>query len=117
MTVVWFRPKSRFSACLTRGDSAYSYQDAQGKYYYPKDVEERNGQPFAKSTGKPLHTQLEKMSKSKLNIYGLDEVIDEYGADAVRLYELFIGPVSGSTPWNMAGMDGVSVSCTKSGAL
>ena len=87
---------------------AYSYQDAQGKYYYPKDVEERNGQPFAKSTGKPLHTQLEKMSKSKLNIYGLDEVVDQYGADAVRLYELFIGPVSGSTPWNMAGMDGVS---------
>ena len=87
---------------------AYSYQDAQGKYYYPKDAEERNGQWFAKSTGKPLQTQLEKMSKSKLNIYGLDEVIDEYGADAVRLYELFIGPVSGSTPWNMAGMDGVS---------
>jgi len=87
---------------------AYSYQDEQGKYYYPKDVEERNGQWFAKSTGKPLHTQLEKMSKSKLNIYGLDEVIDQYGADAVRLYELFIGPVSGSTPWNMAGMDGVS---------
>lgn len=87
---------------------AYSYQDAQGKYYYPQDVEQRDGQWVGKSTGRPVHTQLEKMSKSKLNVYGLDDVIDRYGADAVRLYELFIGPVSASVPWNMAGIDGVS---------
>lgn len=87
---------------------AYSYQDAQGKYYYPHDVEQRDGQWVGKSTGRPVHTQLEKMSKSKLNVYGLDDVIDRYGADAVRLYELFIGPVSASVPWNMAGIDGVS---------
>lgn len=87
---------------------AHSYQDEQGKYYYPHDVAQRDGQWFAQSTGRPVHTQLEKMSKSKLNVYGLDEVIDRYGADAVRLYELFIGPVSASAPWNMAGMDGVS---------
>jgi leucyl-tRNA synthetase len=47
------------------------------------------------------------MSKSKLNVYSLDEVIDKYGADATRLYELFIGPLSASGPWNMAGIEGV----------
>jgi len=87
---------------------AHSYQDSNGKYYYPQEVEEQAGQWVAKNTGKVLHTQLEKMSKSKLNVYGLDEVIDRYGADAVRLYELFTGPVSASVPWNMAGIDGVS---------
>lgn len=87
---------------------AHSYQDENGKYYYSHEVEQRDGQWFAKATAKPVHTQLEKMSKSKLNVYGLDDVIDRYGADAVRLYELFIGPVSASAPWNMAGIDGVS---------
>jgi leucyl-tRNA synthetase len=87
---------------------AYSYRDAQGKFYYPHEVEERNGSWFVKSSGVPVQTQLEKMSKSRLNIYGLDDVVDAYGADATRLYELFIGPLSASTPWNMAGIEGTS---------
>jgi leucyl-tRNA synthetase len=85
---------------------AYSYQDARGKYYYPRQVEERDGSWFVAKTGAPVQTQLEKMSKSRLNVYGLDEVVDAHGADALRLYELFIGPLSASTPWNMAGIDG-----------
>jgi leucyl-tRNA synthetase len=86
---------------------AYSYQDETGKYYYPHEVEERNGQWFAKSSGRPVRTQLEKMSKSRFNIYGLDAVVDEYGADALRLYECFIGPLSASGPWQMDGLAGV----------
>jgi leucyl-tRNA synthetase len=86
---------------------ATSYQDQAGKYYYPNEVKEEQGRWFVEKTGQLVHTQLEKMSKSKLNVYSLDEVIDKYGADATRLYELFIGPLSASGPWNMAGIEGV----------
>jgi leucyl-tRNA synthetase len=65
---------------------AYSYRDAAGKYYYPHQVEERDGQWVVRESGQAVQTQLEKMSKSRFNIYGMDEVVDEYGADALRLY-------------------------------
>lgn len=86
---------------------AYSYRDADGKYYRREEVVQRDDGWEAIGTGKPLITQLEKMSKSKLNIFGLDDVVDEYSGDGLRLYELFIGPVSASAPWNMDGMEGV----------
>jgi leucyl-tRNA synthetase len=70
-------------------------------------VEERNGKWFVKATGLPVTTQVEKMSKSRLNVINPDEVIDVYGGDALRLYELFIGPLSVSAPWQMNGADGV----------
>jgi leucyl-tRNA synthetase len=86
---------------------AFSYQDEQGKYYGPDDVEEKDGKPFAKSTGRALKSQIEKMSKSKLNVFSPDDVIDQYGADAMRLYELFMGPLDQVKPWQMEGVDGV----------
>ena len=86
---------------------AYSYQDANGKYYYPDEVEERNSAWFTKQDQKPVQTQIEKMSKSKFNVVDPDDVIAEYGADAMRLYELFIGPLSASAPWQMTGVDGI----------
>lgn len=87
---------------------AYSYRDEQGKYYHRDAVVEREGAWFVRDSGRPVSTQLEKMSKSKLNVYGLDDVVEEFGADPLRLYELFIGPVSASAPWNMDGIEGVS---------
>ena len=86
---------------------AESYQDDNGKYYYPRDVEKKGDKWFVKASNKPVNTQLEKMSKSKFNVVNPDDVIDQYGADAVRLYELFIGPLSVSTPWQTAGVEGV----------
>lgn len=85
---------------------APSFQDKAGKYYSPEDVYEKNGQYFSKSNT-PLKTQIEKMSKSRLNVVNPDEVIDEYGADAMRLYELFMGPLEQVKPWQMAGVEGV----------
>ncbi|MBA2407221.1 MAG: class I tRNA ligase family protein, partial [Chitinophagales bacterium] len=49
----------------------------------------------------------EKMSKSKYNVVNPDEVVEKYGADAFRLYEMFLGPVEQSKPWDTKGIDGV----------
>ncbi|MCB0086316.1 MAG: leucine--tRNA ligase [Caldilineaceae bacterium] len=86
---------------------AYSYRNRAGKYFHRDDVVEQDDTWLVRATGELVATQLEKMSKSKLNVYNLDDIIAEYGADSLRLYELFIGPISASTPWNMDGIDGV----------
>jgi leucyl-tRNA synthetase len=87
---------------------AYSFQDEAGKFYYPHQVEERDGAWVVKETGQPVRTQLDKMSKSRLNVASLDDVVDDYGADALRLYELFIGPLSATGPWQTSGIEGIS---------
>ena len=86
---------------------AYSYQDDNGKYYSPQEVEERDAEWFVKASGVRANTQIEKMSKSRFNIVTTEEATDAYGADALRLYELFIGPLSVSAPWQTRGVDGV----------
>jgi len=50
----------------------------------------------------------QKMSKSRGNVVNPDDVIVEYGADALRLYEMFMGPLEQSKPWSMTGVEGVS---------
>lgn len=51
--------------------------------------------------------EVEKMSKSKYNVVNPDDVCDEYGADALRLFEMFLGPIDQAKPWNTAGLSGV----------
>ena len=86
---------------------APTYKDERGRYYYLNDVQKDGDGWKSKSTNLPLSEQIEKMSKSKLNGYLPDDVIAEYGVDSTRLYELFIGPLSASAPWQMAGLDGM----------
>jgi len=52
--------------------------------------------------------EIEKMSKSKYNVVNPDDIIDKYGADTFRMYEMFLGPIEQSKPWNTAGIEGVS---------
>lgn len=88
---------------------AYSYQHPEKKYWYPKDVEERaDGKTVLRDGGAEVIKQIEKMSKSKNNVVNPDDVIKDYGADALRLYELFMGPLEQVKPWQMAGVEGVS---------
>lgn len=51
--------------------------------------------------------EVEKMSKSKYNVVNPDDIISEYGADTLRLYEMFLGPLEQSKPWNTNGIEGV----------
>jgi leucyl-tRNA synthetase len=48
-----------------------------------------------------------KMSKARGNVVNPDQVVDEYGADSLRLYEMFMGPLEATKPWNMRGVEGV----------
>jgi leucyl-tRNA synthetase len=52
-------------------------------------------------------SEVEKMSKSKYNVVNPDEIVDNYGADTLRVYEMFLGPLEMSKPWNTSGIDGV----------
>ncbi len=66
-------------------------------------------EPFQKlvNQGMILGSNNEKMSKSRGNVVNPDEVVKEYGADSLRLYEMFMGPLEQTKPWNMEGVNGV----------
>ncbi len=86
---------------------AYSYKDEDGRYYHEDGVEQRGDAYFAKESGVQVSTQIEKMSKSKLNVVNPDDVIDAHGADAMRLYEMFMGPLEMAKPWQTNGIEGI----------
>ncbi|MNK86503.1 Leucine--tRNA ligase [compost metagenome] len=52
-------------------------------------------------------SEVEKMSKSKFNVVNPDDIIETYGADTLRLYEMFLGPLEQAKPWNTNGIEGV----------
>jgi len=66
-------------------------------------------EPFKKlvNQGMILGEDGQKMSKSRGNVVNPDKVIDDYGADSMRLYEMFMGPLEAIKPWNMQGVEGV----------
>lgn len=66
-------------------------------------------EPFQKlvNQGMILGTNNEKMSKSRGNVINPDEIVNEYGADTLRLYEMFMGPLESTKPWNSSGVEGM----------
>ncbi len=84
---------------------ASSYRDAQGRYYEPENVT-RDGDRFL-AGGVAVTQQIEKMSKSLLNVINPDDMVREFGADSVRLYEMFMGPLDATKPWQTSGVAGV----------
>jgi leucyl-tRNA synthetase len=85
---------------------ARSYQNTAGVYIAPEEVEERDGKYFHKETKEELKSQIDKMSKSKLNGISPDEVMEEYGTDALRLYEMFLGPLEKEKVWSTDAVSG-----------
>ena len=86
---------------------ASSYKDEKGKYFRPSEVERHGESWFVKGTNTPVHTQVEKVGKSKLNGINPDDVVESHGADSLRLYEMFMGPLEATKPWQTNGITGV----------
>ncbi len=83
-----------------------SFQDANGKYYYDHQVEQKDGTWATRDGGVAVAVHNEKMSKSKYNVVNPDDMCDQYGADALRLYELFMGPLEDGIEWITDGVSG-----------
>ena len=65
------------------------------------------GKTLLKDTTIELVGRADKMSKARGNVINPDDVVNEYGADALRLYEMFMGPLEATKPWSMRGVEGV----------
>lgn len=84
-----------------------------GEELYPESVSaagvEKKGDFFvwAEDTSIRIEAKAFKMSKSRGNVINPDDIVKGYGADALRLYEMFMGPLEQEKPWNMKGVDGV----------
>ena len=101
---------------------AYNYRDTAGKYYTPEQCERRAGQTvtmistwnnrsietdwYAGDT--PVERKLGKMGKSRMNSVDPLEVIAQHGADALRMYEMFMGPLEQLKDWQTSGVKGLS---------
>ena len=75
----------------------------------PTDLVEKQGEHFVLRDAPTIRVESRayKMSKSRGNVVNPDQVVKEFGADALRLYEMFMGPLEATKPWSMAGVSGV----------
>ncbi len=84
-----------------------SYRDKNGRLIPNDQVEERDGVHRHIETGEELEQFPAKMSKSLKNVVNPDEIISRYGADAFRLYEMFMGPLEAVKPWQTKDLEGL----------
>lgn len=86
---------------------AHSYQDANKKYYHPDLIDHSSKPLVVKGTDIQVTSQIEKMGKSKENVVNPDDIVEKYGADALRLYEMYMGPLDQVKPWQTDGVRGM----------
>ena len=84
---------------------APAFVDERGQYVEASEVEARDGEYFF--DGKPVTREYGKMGKSLKNAVSPDDMYREYGADTLRLYEMFMGPLDKERPWNTSDIVGV----------
>jgi len=87
---------------------AQTYQDAMGRYHEYAEVELHGDEARLKTTGEKLTMSIQKMAKSMLNGINPDDVVAEHGADALRLYEMFMGDFELPKPWDPRAMEGMT---------
>ncbi|HFH7426353.1 TPA: class I tRNA ligase family protein, partial [Streptococcus agalactiae] len=83
-----------------------SYRDSRGALVATDKVEKRDGSFFHVETGEELEQAPAKMSKSLKNVVNPDDVVEQYGADTLRVYEMFMGPLDASIAWSEEGLEG-----------
>jgi leucyl-tRNA synthetase len=83
-----------------------SYQDQSEHYHSVDEVEFCDKDAFLKSTGEKLKVEVQKMAKSMLNGINPDDVVAKYGADVLRLYEMFMGEFELPKPWDPRAIEG-----------
>ena len=110
--------KVLFDAGLVRDDEPFqklrhqgmilgtTYYDSDKRIVPQSEVEERNGKHYRSGTNTELTTRVEKMSKRKGNVINPDDIIKSYGADALRVYICFMGPLESDKPWQTNGIEG-----------
>jgi leucyl-tRNA synthetase len=88
--------------------TADTYRDPDGRFVPRADVDAEAEPAVQRGTGRVLAHTLEKMSKSKLNATPPDELVRQHGADAIRLFLMFLGPWEQGGPWSSRGLEGPS---------
>ena len=86
--------------------TAFAYKDSTGRLVSADEVAFEGEQAVSRTDGKPLEQVIAKMSKSLKNVVNPDDVCAEYGVDTFRLYEMFMGPLGESKPWNPRDVPG-----------
>jgi len=86
---------------------AFAYETSAGAKIPVDLVEDRDGKFYHRESGEELKQIVAKMSKSLKNVVNPDDVVSKYGADSLRLYEMFMGPLDVIKPWADNGVKGV----------
>ena len=86
---------------------SFAYEDARGAIVPVKETREQGDEVVHATTGEQLTRIVTKMSKRYGNVVNPDDVVREYGADTLRLYEMYMGPLADSKPWNPKDVPGV----------
>jgi len=86
---------------------AFAYETSAGAKVTSDLVEEKDGKYFHTQSGEELKQIVAKMSKSLKNVVNPDDVVSAFGADSLRLYEMFLGPLDAVKPWVENGVKGV----------
>jgi leucyl-tRNA synthetase len=98
------KTRERISAAALRKVKEYEVSHEE---ISEDEVEQRDSKEFIKGTDIEIFRRAEKMSKSRGNVINPDVVVDSFGADSLRLYEMFMGPLEATKPWSMRGVEGV----------
>lgn len=93
---------------LISSEEAATLSGVTKKSLTENEVEKRGDHFVVKGTDITVHAKAHKMSKSRGNVINPDDVVDKYGADSLRLYEMFMGPLEQVKPWSTKGVEGVN---------
>lgn len=103
------KDKEPFQRLVNQGMiTSFAYQRKDKSLVPTDEVKEVDADTFIEiETGEELERVIAKMSKSLKNVINPDDIISDYGADSMRLYEMFMGPLQVSKPWSTSGLAGV----------